>query len=74
MSEKQSTFTVTDRRKFTLDGELRDPASAEEIHETAPAVAAAPEAAVTATPLDDGNRCRSGPGCCWTVAESDLVR
>jgi Domain of unknown function (DUF1844) len=34
MSEKQSTFTVTDRRKFTLDGELRDPASAEEIHET----------------------------------------
>lgn len=37
MSEKQSTFTVTDRRKFTLDGELRDPASAEEIHETEPA-------------------------------------
>ena len=34
MAEKQSTFTVTDRRKFTLDGELRDPASAEEIHET----------------------------------------
>ncbi len=38
MSEKQSTFTVTDRRKFTLDGELRDPASAEEVHESAPAV------------------------------------
>jgi hypothetical protein len=29
MDEKQSTFTVTDRRKFTLDGELRDEASAE---------------------------------------------
>ncbi len=38
MSEKQSTFTVTDRRKFTLDGELRDPANAEEVHESAPAV------------------------------------
>src|SRR5277367_1711643 len=35
MSEKQTTFTVTDRRKFTLDGELRDPASAEKIHEPA---------------------------------------
>jgi Domain of unknown function (DUF1844) len=46
MSEKQSTFTVTDRRKFTLDGELRDPASAEEIHENAPA--ANLEAALTA--------------------------
>jgi hypothetical protein len=34
MSEKQTSFTVTDRRKFTLDGELRDPAAAEEIHET----------------------------------------
>jgi Domain of unknown function (DUF1844) len=35
MSEKQTTFTVTDRRKFTLDGELRDPASAKEIEEAA---------------------------------------
>jgi hypothetical protein len=33
MSEKQSSFTVTDRRKFTLDGELRDPSSAEELHD-----------------------------------------
>jgi hypothetical protein len=36
MAEKQTTFTVTDRRKFTLDGELRDPSSAsveEEVHE-----------------------------------------
>jgi hypothetical protein len=33
MSEKQSTFTVTDRRKFTLDGELRDPLRAEELHD-----------------------------------------
>jgi hypothetical protein len=29
MDEKQTTFTVTDRRKFTLEGELRDEASAE---------------------------------------------
>jgi hypothetical protein len=47
MSEKQSTFTVTDRRKFTLDGELRDPASAEEIHENAPATK--PEVPLAAT-------------------------
>jgi hypothetical protein len=50
MSEKQSTFTVTDRRKFTLDGELRDPASAAETHETAPAVAAVSEIPAVATP------------------------
>jgi hypothetical protein len=46
MSEKQSTFTVTDRRKFTLDGELRDPSSAapeEEIHTIPSALPAAPE-------------------------------
>jgi hypothetical protein len=33
MSEKQSSFTVTDRRKFTLDGELRDPSDAEQHHD-----------------------------------------
>jgi hypothetical protein len=27
MDEKQTTFTVTDKRKFTLDGELRDEAA-----------------------------------------------
>ena len=35
MDEKQSTFTVTDRRKFTLDGELRDDAPAVEREEVA---------------------------------------
>jgi hypothetical protein len=30
MDEKQPTFTVTDRRKFTLDGDLRDDAEAQE--------------------------------------------
>jgi hypothetical protein len=33
MSEKQTTFTVTDRRKFTLDGELRDPSTAASVEE-----------------------------------------
>jgi hypothetical protein len=51
MSEKQSSFTVTDRRKFTLDGELRDPASAEETHENTPAAAIAPESPASAAPL-----------------------
>jgi hypothetical protein len=44
MDEKQPTFTVTDRRKFTLDGELRDDAPAVEQEERAPEIpAAAPE-------------------------------
>ncbi len=44
MDEKQPTFTVTDRRKFTLDGELRDDAPAVEQEERAPErPAAAPE-------------------------------
>jgi Domain of unknown function (DUF1844) len=36
MDEKQPTFTVTDRRKFTLDGELREDAPASEPEEVAP--------------------------------------
>ncbi len=39
MDEKQSTFTVTDRRKFTLEGELRDEAG-EQPEEAKPAPAA----------------------------------
>ncbi|MFZ0630081.1 MAG: DUF1844 domain-containing protein [Acidobacteriaceae bacterium] len=35
MDEKQPTFTVTDRRKFTLEGELREDAPAAEREETA---------------------------------------
>ena len=30
MDEKQPTFTVTDKRKFTLEGDLRDESSAAE--------------------------------------------
>jgi hypothetical protein len=51
MSEKQSSFTVTDRRKFTLDGELRDPLSAEELHDI-PA-ASAPVEETPAAPSGD---------------------
>jgi hypothetical protein len=43
MSEKQSSFTVTDRRKFTLDGELRDPLDAEQLHDVPAAHAPVPE-------------------------------
>jgi Domain of unknown function (DUF1844) len=60
MSEKQSTFTVTDRRKFTLDGELRDPASAEEIHENPPAAAITPEASPVA-PLPPVSEIHTAP-------------
>lgn len=41
MDEKQPTFTVTDRRKFTLEGELRDDAPAPEPVEENPAPPAA---------------------------------
>jgi hypothetical protein len=50
MDEKQSTFTVTDRRKFTLDGALRDEAPVAEHPEETPATppgAAASEKVVT---------------------------
>src|SRR5271163_980244 len=50
MSEKQSTFTVTDRRKFTLDGELREPASAEETPEPSAAATETPASIPGATP------------------------
>jgi hypothetical protein len=50
MAEKQSSFTVTDRRKFTLDGELRDPlASAAAEAEEAKAAVASPVQSANAT-------------------------
>lgn len=58
MSEKkQESFTVTDRRLFTSEGELRQEVSEEEVSTAAPAPPAAPEVrpAATATepsPLD----------------------
>jgi len=55
MDEKQPTFTVTDRRKFTLDGDIRDDAPAVEQREAeppaaAPAASAASEKVVTMPP------------------------
>jgi len=47
MDEKEPTFTVTDRRKFTLDGELRDDAPAVEQQEEKPAAPPLPEKVVT---------------------------
>jgi len=45
MDEKQPSFTVTDKRKFTLEGELRDDAPAAERAESEPAAVAHEEAA-----------------------------
>ena len=55
MDDKQSTFTVTDRRKFTLDGELRDDAPAMEREEVAAEKAAPPPASekVVTMPLPE---------------------
>ncbi|MGB9032559.1 MAG: DUF1844 domain-containing protein [Acidobacteriaceae bacterium] len=52
MDEKQPTFTVTDRRKFTMDGELRDDAPAEQ-QEEHPAAPPAPEKVVTMPAPED---------------------
>jgi hypothetical protein len=46
MDEKQPAFTVTDRRKFTMEGELRDDAPAA-VEESAPEKPAATEKVVT---------------------------
>lgn len=47
MDEKQPTFTVTDKRKFTLEGELRDENAAAAQPEEVPAIASAPTNVVT---------------------------
>jgi len=47
MDEKQPTFTVTDKRKFTLDGDLRDESSAAEPVDEKPATPSAPTNVVT---------------------------
>jgi len=47
MDEKQPTFTVTDKRKFTLEGDLRDESSAAEPVDEKPATPSAPTNVVT---------------------------
>lgn len=47
MDEKQPTFTVTDKRKFTLEGELRDGAPVAEQAEEQPSAASASTNVVT---------------------------
>jgi hypothetical protein len=60
----EATFKVTDRRKFTMDGELRDPSSVKEEAASPPPPFPAPEpaleppapvAATSAEPADDGD-------------------
>ncbi len=62
MDEKQPTFTVTDKRKFTLDGELRDDAPAAEPAEEQPAAASASKNVVTMpAPEERENPIRENP-------------
>jgi len=65
MSEKkQESFTVTDRRLFTSDGELRQEVSEEEVSTSKPAPAAAAEARPAApepSPLDTSSLDASVP-------------
>jgi hypothetical protein len=51
MREKEPQFTVTDRRKFTSDGELREGASTTESVTPTPPQAQAPPAAKAAPPI-----------------------
>lgn len=53
MSDKQPAFVVTDRRKFTLDGELREPSeTAEELRESAATATPAAVPSTSAQPAD----------------------
>ncbi|MFY9745343.1 MAG: DUF1844 domain-containing protein [Acidobacteriaceae bacterium] len=52
MDEKEPTFTVTDRRKFTAEGELRDDAPAAEQQEEKPAAPPAADNVVTMPALE----------------------
>jgi len=53
MDEKQPTFTVTDKRKFTLEGELRDENAAAAQPQEVPATASAPTNVVTMPALEE---------------------
>jgi len=62
--KKQESFTVTDRRLFTSDGELRQEVSEEEVSTSKPAAPAAAEAGPAATepsPLDASSLDSSAP-------------
>ena len=65
MSEKkQESFTVTDRRLFTSDGELRQEVSEEEVSTSkppSPAAAEAKPAAAEPSPLDTSSLDASVP-------------
>lgn len=52
MDDKQTGFTVTDRRKFTLDGELRDDAPAEQQQEHEPAHASSEKVVTMPSPAE----------------------
>ena len=62
--KKQESFTVTDRRLFTSDGELRQEVSEEEVSTSKPASPVAAEARPSATepsPLDTSSLDSSAP-------------
>ena len=58
MDEKQTTFTVTDRRKFTLDGELRE--EAEQVEEK-PAATATEKVVTMPAPAAQEARAKEEP-------------
>lgn len=62
MDEKQTGFTVTDRRKFTLDGELRDDAPMEQRQEHIPAQAVSEKVVTMPSPEEREAEVESEPG------------
>lgn len=61
MDEKQPTFTVTDKRKFTLEGELRDENAAAEQPEQVPPAAPAPTNVVTMPAPEEREEAKAEP-------------
>jgi uncharacterized protein DUF1844 len=60
--KKQESFTVTDRRLFTSEGELRREVSEEEVSTSKPVPPAAPEAKVTSIAGEPSGLDHSAPG------------
>ncbi len=74
MSEKQTTFTVTDRRKFNYDGELRDPSAAASVEEPIVEAPLAEAPLAEATPaVEAATPPAAVPGAATTAGEAEGV-
>ena len=72
--KKQESFTVTDRRLFTSDGELRQEVSEEEVSTSKPAAPAAAEAGPAATEPSLDSSAPPNPSAAEQKEQADAYR